>query len=238
MENIKRRITAYWTQRVEGFSRLRRRELSGEKGRLWSEELDRYLPADSGLKILDVGTGTGFFSLLLAEKGHQVTGIDLTPSMIHEARQMADKLELAADFLIMDAEEPLFEPRSFDVIVSRNLTWTLPHLGQAYTCWHGLLRPGGLLLNFDADYCREKAADALPVTHAHQGISAELVLEYERMKDVLRPVQQPRPYWDLELLEQAGFCNIAVDTGVWERIYGDVDEFFNPTPIFAISAVA
>ena len=58
------------------------------------------------------------------------------------------------------------------------------------------------------------------------------------MKDQLRPLQRPRPQWDAELLRQAGFRSVAVDTGVWGRIYREVDEFYDPTPGFAITATA
>lgn len=238
MEAIKKRITDYWSRRVEGFSALRRREFAGEKGHLWNEELNRYLPAGRALRILDAGTGTGFLAFLLAAQGHRVTGIDLTPGMIAEAKQTAARLRLPADFFVMDAEEPDFADQSFDVIVSRNLTWTLPHLERAYCRWHTLLKPGGILLNFDADYCHEKPLTELPRCHAHQTLSKGLMTEYEHMKDCLRPAQRLRPQWDVTLLEHAGFHAIAVDGGIWQRIYHDVDEFFNPTPIFTISAMA
>ena len=235
MEAIKEAMTQYWGCRAEKFSDLRRREFAGEKHRQWAAELDRYIPSGRKLRILDVGTGTGFFAFLLAERGHAVTAIDLTPEMITEAEQMGKKLGLAVDFRVMDAEHPDFPPHSFDAIVTRKLTWTLPDLPGAYRTWRSLLKPGGILVNFDADYCREKPA-VLPPHHAHQDVGAELLREYERMKSVLRPCQQPRPLWDTELLRQAGFSDIAVDTGVWQRIYGEADEFYDPTPGFALQA--
>lgn len=237
METIKTRVTDYWTQRVSQFSALRIRELHSEKAGLWMHELETYLPAQSGLKILDIGTGTGFFAFLLAARGHAVTGIDLTADMIREAKRTAERLSLPVDFLVMDAEDPQFSPRSFDAIVTRNLTWTLPHLEKAYKRWHTLLKPGGVLINFDADYCREEQTP-LPAHHAHQQISAGLMQEYASIKDALRPMQCARPQWDMTILKAAGFREIAVDTGVWKRIYGKADEFYNPTPIFTISAKA
>ena len=53
---------------------------------------------------MDIGTGTGFFALLLAEQGHHVTGIDLTPDMIRKAKQIAEKLNLSVEFSVMDGE--------------------------------------------------------------------------------------------------------------------------------------
>lgn len=237
MEQIKEMMIDYWTQRAPDFSALRQKELSGEKSHLWLAELERYLPKKEKLRILDIGTGTGFFAVLLAAQGHQVTGIDLTPEMIDEARQTASNLGLAADFQVMDGENPAFTPSSFDAIVSRNLTWTLPHLEQAYAQWHSLLQPQGVLINFDADYCREEQKE-LPSHHAHENISSQLWGQYEEMKSKLRPRQRPRPQWDAELLQRAGFHQIAVDQGVWQRLYPKEDAFYNPTPIFAITARA
>lgn len=232
-------MTQYWSRRVEDFSRLRQEEFAGEKHRQWHEELQRKLPADRELKILDIGTGTGFFAFLLAEMGHRVTGIDLTPGMIAEARRIAKGLGRDhVDFYVMDAEKPDFPDGSFDVIVTRKLTWTLPHLPETYARWHRLLKPDGMMINFDADYCREKEAEKLPENHAHMSVSEELMTEYREMKEKLRPVQKSRPFWDAELLKAAGFHGISIDDGVWERVYREKDRFYDPTPGFGITAYA
>lgn len=238
MDTIKNRVSAYWSQRAEDFAQLRIRELESKKRELWLTEIEKYFPAGKKMDILDVGTGSGFFAMLLGAEGHRVTGIDLCSDMINEARKTASLLGIPAEFHVMDAERPDFSPASFDAVITRNLTWTLPHLPEAYRNWHGLLKPGGVLLNFDADYCREKTGQPLPANHAHKKVSPALTAEYEHIKDELRPGQQPRPAWDVELLAGAGFHNIQVDTSVWERLYRDMDEFYNPTPIFTISALA
>ena len=238
MQQLKEQTVQYWTKRVEGFSALRKKEFLGEKHDQWLRELMSYLPHQEGLSILDIGTGTGFFSMLLAAASHHVTGIDLTADMIEEAKRISASLHLPATFLVMDAENPDFAPASFDAIVTRNLTWCLPHLPEAYCAWHRILKHGGLLLNFDADDCRDALAPALPAHHAHQDISPNLIEEYEAIKKTLRACQQPRPQWDVALLQQAGFRDITVDPTVWKRIYNKQDEFFNPTPIFTIAARA
>lgn len=238
MELMKERMTDYWTRRVETFSELRMKELTGKMRDRWMAEFMEYIPMSQSLTILDLGTGTGFFALLLAAQGHRVTGVDLTEGMILEARRTGALLGIPAEFAVMDAEEPDFPEGEFDVIVTRNLTWGLPHLEKAYRNWHRLLKKDGLLLNFDADYCREKNDVPLPENHAHKGIPCGMKQEYESFKDKLRPVQQPRPKWDVTLLERAGFHDITVDTEVYKRIYQEFDEFYNPTPIFALAAKA
>lgn len=238
MEAIKGMMTSYWAERADTFSELRAREYQGYKRKLWTSELLRYLPENKKLNILDIGTGTGYFCFILGEYGHQMTGIDLTPEMIEDAKRTSSAIGIPAEFYVMDAEDPQLEPHSFDAIVTRNLTWQLPDMEKAYKKWHGLLKPGGILINFDADYCREHITEPLPENHAHKNVSAKLTQDYERMKEYLRHCQQPRPQWDVTLLEKAGFQEIVVDTDVWKRIYAEKDEFYNPTPIFTITARA
>ena len=128
MENcaIEDRVVRYWTIRSHDFGAVRKNELGSEMGRRWQEELEARLPAKMPLNILDVGTGTGFFAILMAQLGHTVTGIDLTPAMLEEAAAMAASLGLDIAFRHMDAQQLGFPEGTFDVVLSRNLTWTLP----------------------------------------------------------------------------------------------------------------
>lgn len=84
----------------------------------------------------------------------------------------------------MDAQEPDFPEGSFDVVLSRNLTWTLPDPEKAYSQWLRVLRRGGLLLNFDADYAanvRSESTQNCSVPpdspYGHVGMTRELVEE-------------------------------------------------------------
>ena len=239
MEPVKQRITHYWSQRAEAFQTQRIREFEDEKHERWLEEFNRYIPHDRPLRVLDLGTGTGFFAFVFAAKGHEATGIDLTPDMIERARETMNILGLDATFNVMDAERPEFDPESFDVLVTRNLTWTLPHLEEAYREWYKLLKPGGVLINFDADYyaaLEEEDEIELPENHAHKLVPDYMRAENDAITMEVGAYQGPRPQWDVQLLVKAGFERVVVDMGVYKRIYREIDEFFNPTPIFTIAA--
>ncbi|MDO5411803.1 MAG: class I SAM-dependent methyltransferase [Lachnospiraceae bacterium] len=236
---IKERIQNYWSLRSENFSGLRKQELECDMAVLWQNEIEKYLPTGKSLKILDVGTGSGFFAILLAGLGHQTTGIDLTPSMIEEARKLAADQNAKADFFVMDAENPDFADESFDVVISRNLTWTLPHPEQAYAQWMRVLKKDGILLNFDADYGNAGFSDysALPTHHAHKIIGDSMLAECDAIKAQLDISRYMRPVWDIHTLLELGMEEIQIDTGISRRIYTKQDAFYNPTPMFALCAI-
>ena len=237
-DDRKERITTYWTKRSDSFLEQRRAELHSPLSGRWMEEIRKYLPSDRKLRVLDVGCGTGFFTILLAKEGHHVTGIDLTPDMISHARRLAKEEQADCDFQVMDAEHLSFNDGEFDVIISRNLTWTLPEAAQAYMDWSRVLKPGGVLLNFDANYGASDFSDTkdLPENHAHHQIEDELMHECEEIKRQLPISSYIRPAWDLETLSRVGMEQFSIDLGISSRIYVERDEFYNPTPMFAVCA--
>lgn len=240
MDVTKKRIVNYWTKRSHAFSELRQREQKAEIGQDWMNEILPNLPEGKVCKILDVGCGTGFFALMLAEHGHEAIGIDLTEHMILHAQEIAEYQGSKAQFLVMDAEQPEFPDETFDMVVTRNLTWTLPHVEKAYKEWMRVLKKGGVLLNFDADYGHdpaEKAQSQLPPEHAHRHLSKEMNQECDAIKETLSISKEVRPAWDVEFFKSLGYENVTADLKVYRRIYKKIDEFFNPTPIFMLKVI-
>ena len=237
-DDRKERITKYWGKRSDSFLEQRRAELHSALAGRWMTELKKHLPEKKNLRILDVGCGTGFFTILLAKEGHQVTGIDLTPDMITHAKELAEEEKADCQFAVMDAENPDFPDEEFDVIVSRNLTWTLPDAEHAYQEWFRVLKPGGVMINLDANYGAADFADTadLPENHAHHQIQDELMQECEDIKRQLPISSFLRPAWDLETLSRIGVEEFSFDLGISKRIYTEKDEFYNPTPMFLIFA--
>ena len=146
-------IRIYWSGRVAAYAAVNADELENIQAKVWDELVAEQLPWSHPLRILDIGCGPGFFSILMARRGHEVTGVDYSGAMMECARQNFKKysVEARARFLKMDAQHLTFGDNAFDVVLSCNLTWNLEHPGRAYAEWLRVLKTGGVLLNFDAN---------------------------------------------------------------------------------------
>ena len=242
---------AYWTQRAPSYSEVNREELSTDRREAWKQVLVERIAArfpnrePDDIHVLEVGTGPGFFAILLAEAGYRVTAIDLTPSMLDEARRNAGKLCACIDFREMNAQNLAFDDESFDVIVSRNVTWNLPEPDLAYAEWVRVLKPGGLLMNFDANWYRylfdDEARDAYEQDRensADEGLADLNVGDnFDRMEQIARQIplsKANRPVWDVETLMNLGL-SVEADTRIWERVWSHQEKInFASTPMFLV----
>ena len=71
----------------------------------------------SGCSILEVGCGTGRTACLLAQKGYQVTAIDVRPEMIEKARHRSKVQQLNITFEIGDICAIPFADNHFDMVL-------------------------------------------------------------------------------------------------------------------------
>jgi ubiquinone/menaquinone biosynthesis C-methylase UbiE len=147
MNQVKSIVRRYWDWRSRsyGFDS----DISIKAADKWEETLQEIVEKGQGRCALDIGTGTGQFALYLAGLGFNVTGIDISEKMIACAQKKAAQCRLDINFRPGDAESPDFENNTFDVIVSRNLLWTLPDPGKAIREWHRILKPGGKIIVSD-----------------------------------------------------------------------------------------
>lgn len=238
-EDIKPRVTEYWTNRADSFFVQRQHELDSPKSHKWLGEIRKKIGTEKPLRILDVGCGAGYFTVLLGLEGYEVTGIDLTEAMIERAWKLIEMNQpYACDVqaIVMDGENLEFCDESFDVLITRNLTWTLPHPVQAYCEWYRVLKKGGMLLNFDAEYA--KGADNLKNldSPAHRDISEEMKEECHKIYHMLTISTLDRPQWDVDVLYQIGFESVEADCEFADRMYDIEDDFYIPDRMFMISA--
>ena len=231
-KNLNERIENYWNKRSEDFSRVRRIELNGANGAAWLSLIKKKLPVGLPLKILDAGVGAGFFSILLASQGHEVTGIDMSQKMIDEAKKNMADFYCKINFLKMNAQELNFDDETFDVVISRNLTWTLPDAMQAYREWNRVLKFGGVLMNFDSDYGDKNFTNEK--TCAKSELADEMLAECNFIKDSLRISTHTRPSWDINFLRTL-HLEVEFEEDISKLVQKDKLDY-DSVPLFAIYA--
>ncbi len=244
----------YWTKRAPSYSWVNQDELQTKQHDIWSQVLTTRIDAchpdkrRQDIRVLDIGTGPGFFAILLAEQGYDVTAVDYTASMLQEAKRNAKTLQDCIVFQRMNAERLSFAANSFDAIVTRNVTWNLPHPQTAYKEWQRVLKPGGLLLNFDANWYRylydETARQGYLADRKEiqkNGVANETDgTDIPAMEAIARQVPLSlavRPQWDADVLTALGM-EVTLDTEIWQTVWTRTERINNAsTPMFCIQAV-
>lgn len=146
LEGMTDRGPDYWDGQASSFDDEADHGLQDpEVRRAWSSLLAAHLPA-APAEVADLGCGTGSLSVLLAEVGYEVHGVDLSGEMVAAATAKAERAGVPASFQQADAADPPLPDGSFDVVLSRHVLWALPDPCAALERWIALLRPGGRLL--------------------------------------------------------------------------------------------
>lgn len=250
MAELLTELEDYWTNRAQGYSKVNQDELNGEQKEKWLKVLTEKFPDrdPSSVEVLDIGCGPGFFSIILAEAGYRVTAVDYTEEMIKEAIKNAGVLAERILWKRMDAQNLEFLSEQFDVTVSRNLTWNLGDPRKAYGEWRRVLKPGGIMLNFDANWYghlfdkdkrRQYQQDRQQVEQMevedHYTCTDIDTMEALARRMPLSPIC--RPDWDVQVLKEAGFGKIEVQEDMGKRVWSLTEQLnYASTPMFMIAA--
>ena len=248
-------IQGYWNYRYTGYSKVNQKELEGIQRERWKKQFERLLPSNKNLKVLDIGTGPGFFTIILEELGYtNITGIDVSEKMLEVAKeniQKYGKKNSRIQLIQMDAQKLEFKPESFDIIVSRNLTWNLEKPQQAYSEWLRVLKPNGALFIFDANWYAFLQNESLAKefeAKRQQAIEEKLEdywqgegVDEEKMDWIVQQLPltyQLRPQWDMEYFSTQEGISVETEENFGDLVW-DYEEQLNygATPMFCIKVV-
>ena len=202
-EEVKATVQQYWDGRADSFDDDSQHGIhSDEQREAWLSVL-RPWTGDPPQQVLDVGCGTGVISLLLAELGHDVTGVDFAPEMLERARMKVEQSELSAEFQRGDAENLAQCDDAYDLVTARHLIWTLPTPENAIDEWQRVVRSGGRLV----------------LIEGHWDFS-EVFEGYEEIHDDL-PLYDGRPPEELAaFLSEQGLENVEYEPLAESALWG------------------
>jgi SAM-dependent methyltransferase len=111
----------------------------------WADDFIAHLNLKPGMKVLDIGCGTGNQSIAAARTGASVTGVDIAPNLLAQARERAQQENLAIDFQEGDAEQLSQPDHDFDVVLSMFGAMFAPRPELVAAEMLRVAKPGGLI---------------------------------------------------------------------------------------------
>jgi len=242
------RIEKYWDNRSVGYSASVTNAMHSFKKNAWQSLIKSFAPGGKAVKALDVGTGPGFFAIIMAELGYEVTAVDVSDEMLLEARKNTAHAGFKVSLMKSDVQKINQPGENFDLIVSRNLVWTLTNPLAAYKEWHRLLKPEGRVLVFDANWYLRLTNSELQKQYEHcrrtarekgfaDQVSEEQHRECEEIARKLPLTYEARPDWDRKAFAECGFKEVIIQENLNELVYDDIEKIlYEPTPMFAVCA--
>ena len=110
METLKSRLKTTWE--AGDFAQIAKHIESA------AEDFIGRLDIQPGMKALDVACGNGNLSVVAAQKGADVTGIDIADNLVESAKKRAESLGLNIKFEQGDAEALAYDDNTFDVVMT------------------------------------------------------------------------------------------------------------------------
>lgn len=228
------KVEKSWTLDSDGYDDLIQKQLKNKKDvTYWLDEISTEIGIGNK-KVLDIGCGPGFFSIILSRLGYKVKAIDGSIGMVECAKKnlIADGKE--ANVFCEDATLLANEKaNSYDVIISRDVVWTLYNPEKAFKRWKEVLKPGGKIIIYDGNYRRgvDNLKTSLWKVLAHIII---LVTECRWQKksnhhseddifEKLYMVKKDRPEEDEKTLEKVGFSNVNVKNDAYRNSFSNLE---------------
>ena len=132
-------------------TKLRATWIAGDFGQIakyYTDEAEDFinrLNLKPGMKVLDVACGTGNLALPAARAGADVTGVDIAPNLVEQARENAKREGLNVQFDEGDAEALPYDDASFDAVVTMFGAMFAPRPELVAAELKRVCRPGGFI---------------------------------------------------------------------------------------------
>ena len=135
--------TSYDTKWGIDFGEVGQAQVLGKLRKVLGSEVDRGYE-----RSLEIGAGTGYFSLNLLQAGvvGDVTCTDISPGMVRTLSENADRLGLPVRAARAEAESLPFPDETFDLVLGHAVLHHLPDVQAAFDEFHRVLRPGGRIV--------------------------------------------------------------------------------------------
>lgn len=244
--NLQEKITNGWEISAKGYSNIVQDDFHSPGREIWTDEILSRAPQKGPMEILDVGTGPGVFATILSLAGHHLTGIDISPKMLEQAKANSARYGVSPTYLLMNSQELTFAENSFDMIVSRDVVWIMEHPEEVYASWLRILKPGGRIVVFDSGHNKDDFLTKFDHNNEayreeyRQKFGREPAVSFEQgqyeaargWKRELKLTYESRPEWDVAALERLGYKNVCWENVMPQISYSEELRFQNEGKVY------
>jgi SAM-dependent methyltransferase len=107
--------------------------------------IERVVKIDRNTRLLEVGTGTGWFPLLCAQQGWQCDGLELSQDLIDCANEIAAANDLPVNIRQGSIDDDILPREQYDVIIANCVFEHVQSWRAGLENIYRALRPGGVL---------------------------------------------------------------------------------------------
>ena len=248
LDDILKGTQTYWNYRAESYSKSNIDELNSFKRDAWLKIILENAPKKDKMKVLDVGTGPGLFSILLSLAGHEVTAVDVTEEMLRNAKKNADDYNLDINFIQINGINLPFEDDEFDLIISRNVVWNLEYPKEVMKEWKRVLNADGHVMYFDANWYlhlfdenqNKLVMEDIKRMEELFNEKYEITPQLQYLDDVARKLvlsKERRPEWDRNALNECGFEILKIEEDIGRYVWDEKQKVeYKSRPLFMIVA--
>jgi 2-polyprenyl-3-methyl-5-hydroxy-6-metoxy-1,4-benzoquinol methylase len=105
-----------------------------------------YIQLGPETRMLEIGTGTGWFPIMCALDGLRCKGLEISPQLIEHAKKLGQRYGVEIDIELGNVEESGIGDNAYDVIIASSVFEHVEHWERGLRRVHTALKPGGVFL--------------------------------------------------------------------------------------------
>jgi len=140
-----REVGRYWDGNADAWTQLSRAGRDYYRDYLNTPAFLEMLPDVDGLSGLDIGCGEGHNTQLLAQRGAQMTAVDISRVFVRYARESESQQPLGIHYQLASAVELPFADATFDFATGFMSFMDIPETAKVLANAYRVLKPGGFL---------------------------------------------------------------------------------------------
>lgn len=178
------------------------------------------LPPPPG-RLVEFGCGTGWLALILAERGYDVVGIDISPDAIGIAEQLRRDRQIPnASFRVADYEEVTIEPAA-DYVIFHDALHHAESEDAALRAAYAALKPGGLMICIEPGDGHSQSPGSLHAVQEfgvhEKDMPPRKIIRHARAAGFRRHLVLPWPWDHMRLLYRPTYSRAASSSDLWGR---------------------